>query len=214
MEWGMKALCRPIFRAMPPAAALVMALLSGCASYDTRLTSSATNYLGQKTSVVSRSSASTLAEKNSYWDGDGVVGAPSIIIDLSEQTASFYKGAKLVGVSAISSGREGFGTPVGSYKILQKNPNHASNLYGDYVDAAGTVVVKNVSAGKDPMPAGTIFRGAPMPFFMRLSNAGVGMHQGFLPGVPDSHGCIRMPEKMVRIFFENAPLGTPIQVVY
>jgi hypothetical protein len=195
------------------AAALGLVILSGCASYDRRLTSSATSYLGQDGSIVSRSSSSALAEKNSYWDGDGVQGAPSIVIDLSDQTASFYKGAKLVGVSAISTGREGFATPVGSYKILQKNPNHVSNLYGDYVDAAGNVVVRNVGVKKDPKPEGTSFRGAPMPYFMRLTNSGVGMHQGFLPGVPDSHGCIRMPEKMVKIFFDNAPLKTPVRVV-
>ena len=38
------------------------------------------------------------------------------------------------------------------------------------------------------------------------------MHQGFLPGVPDSHGCIRMPEKMAKLYWDNAPLGTPVTV--
>jgi len=193
--------------------AVGLAALGGCASYDTRLTSTSTRYLGQDGSIIARSSESTLADKNSYWDGDGVSGSPSIVIDLSEQTASFYKGDKLVGVSAISSGREEFGTPVGSYKILKKSVEHHSNLYGDYVDAAGTVLVRNVGVKKDPVPPGGIFAGAPMPYFMRLSNAGVGMHQGFLPGVPDSHGCIRMPEKMVKIYFENVSVGTPVRIV-
>lgn len=192
---------------------LATAWISGCANYDTRLTSTATSYLGVDGSVVSRSTASTMAEQNSYWDGEGVQGSPSILIDLSEQTASFYKGDKLVGVSAISTGREGFATPVGSYKILQKKEDHSSNLYGDYVDAAGNVVVRNVGIKKDPAPPGTTFRGAPMPYWMRLTNSGVGMHQGFLPGVPDSHGCIRMPEKMVKIFFANVSVGTPVRVV-
>lgn len=193
--------------------AICLAAAAGCASYDTRLTSTATKYLGQDGSVISRSSSSTLAEKNSYWDGDGVSGAPSILIDLSEQTASFYKGDKLVGVSAISSGREGRETPVGNYKVVGKELDHHSNLYGDYVDANGTVLVRNVDAKKDPKPPGAVFAGSPMPFFMRLNCPGVGMHQGFLPGVPDSHGCIRMPEKMVKIFFENVPVGTPVRIV-
>ena len=34
-----------------------------------------------------------------------------------------------------------------------------------------------------------------MPFFMRITG-GVGMHEGYLPGYPASHGCIRMPGKM------------------
>ena len=192
---------------------LGLAALAGCASYDTRLTSTATKYLGQDGSVISRSSESTLAEKNSYWDAEGVSGAPSILISLSEQTASFYKGSKLVGISAISSGREGFGTPAGNYKILAKEPHHVSNLFGDYVDASGTVLVRNVAVKKDPKPPGAVFAGAPMPFFMRLSNAGVGMHQGFLPGVPDSHGCIRMPEKMAKIYYDNVSMGTPVRIV-
>ena len=110
-------------------------LLAGCANYDRRLTSTATSYLGTDGSIISRSAESTLADKNSYWDGDGVQGEPSIVINLSDQKASFYRGSKIVGVSAISSGSEGFGTPTGSYKITQKNPNHTSNLYGDYVNS-------------------------------------------------------------------------------
>jgi lipoprotein-anchoring transpeptidase ErfK/SrfK len=39
------------------------------------------------------------------------------------------------------------------------------------------------------------------------------MHQGFLPGVPDSHGCIRMPERMVKTFFDNAPAGTSVTII-
>jgi hypothetical protein len=193
--------------------ALAALFAGGCANYDTRLTDAKTSYLGTDGSIISRSSASTLADRNSYWDGDGVGGVPSIVIDLSEQQASFYKGGKLVGVSAISSGREGFGTPKGQYKITQKNPDHASNLYGDYVNAQGDVMVKNVAYKKDPMPPGSRFAGSPMPFFMRLGRTAVGLHQGFLPGVPDSPGCIRMPERMVKIFFDNAPAGTPVTII-
>lgn len=186
--------------------------LAGCASYDTRLNNSSTRYLGVGDTVISQESKEDLALRRSYWDGDGISGSPSMVIKLSNQTISFYKGNKLVGVSAISSGREGYNTPTGNYKITQRSPNHASSEYGDFVDAAGNVVQKNISR-KDPAPAGAKFRGAPMPYFMRLTNDGVGMHQGFLPGVPDSHGCIRLPEKMVKIFWDNAPLGTPVTIV-
>ncbi len=110
-----------------------------------------------------------------------------------------------------STGREGHDTPPGNYKIIQKDPNHASSLYGDYVDAAGNVVQKDVELGKDPKPPGAIFKGAPMPYFMRITG-GVGMHEGYLPGYPASHGCIRMPGKMAQIFFSNVALGTPVAV--
>lgn len=192
---------------------LALLSLGACANYDTRLSNSSVKYLGTGNAIIDPATKENLALRKSYWDGDGVDGAPSIVINLSKQTASFYKGGKLVGVSAVSSGREGFDTPAGNYKIIQKNIDHKSNLYGDYVDASGTVVVKNVDVKKDPCPPGATFAGAPMPYFMRLTNTGVGMHQGFLPGVPDSHGCIRMPEKMVKIYWDNAPLGTPVTVV-
>ncbi|MBU6183026.1 MAG: L,D-transpeptidase [Verrucomicrobia bacterium] len=192
---------------------LAAALLSSCAGYDRRLNDTRTSYLGTDGSIISRSSQSTLADKNSYWDGEGVTGSPFIVIDLSEQTASFYRGGKLVGVSAISSGREGFGTPTGNYKITQKKPDHVSNLYGNYVNAQGDVLVKNVGIKKDPKPPGAIFAGSPMPYFMRLNRTAVGLHQGFLPGVPDSHGCIRLPERMAKVFFDNAPIGTPVRII-
>ena len=48
-----------------------------------------------------------------------------------------------------------------------------SNLYGDYVDAGGNVVVKNVDVKKDARPAGTTFA-APM---LHRITGGVGMHQ-------------------------------------
>jgi hypothetical protein len=148
----------------------------------------------------------------SYWDGDGVSGTPSIKIYLKEQRAYFYKGDQLVGISQVSAGREGFNTPSGSYRLVQKDKDHASNLYGDYVDSLGNVVQKDVDLKKDPKPPGTIFRGAPMPFFMRITG-GVGMHEGYLPGYPASHGCIRMPGKMAEKFFNNVDVGTPVQIV-
>ena len=193
-------------------AAGALTFLAGCASHDSRLTSN-TQYLGRDgTSIITKPSGPT-QDTVSYWDGDGIGGAPTIVINLSEQKALFYKGGKLVGVSAISTGREGYQTPAGNFKIIQKNKDHVSNLYGDYVDAAGNVVVRNVGVKTDPQPPGTVFRGAPMPYFMRI-HGGVGMHAGFLPGVPDSHGCIRMPENMARIFFAHAPQGTPVRVTY
>lgn len=191
---------------------LTLAALAGCSSYDRRLTSSSTQYLTPGGTVVTKPSSAGFTDTVSYWDGDGVGGSPSITIDLREQKAFFYKDGRLVGVSLISSGREGYSTPPGNFKIIQKNKDHVSNLYGDYVDSAGNVMVANVGVKKDPMPAGARFRGAPMPYFMRI-HGGVGMHAGFLPGFPASHGCIRMPERMAQIFFANVSNGTPVRVV-
>lgn len=146
-----------------------------------------------------------------WWQDDGSGGPPRIVIHLGKQRAFFYRGQKLVGETPISSGREGYNTPEGSFRVTQKNRDHVSNLYGDYVDAAGNVIVPNVGVRRDPRPPGTRFRGAPMPYFMRIHGA-VGLHAGYLPGYPASHGCIRLPMEMARKFFHAAPLGTTVIV--
>ena len=191
------------------AAVVLVGMLAGCQEGETsRLNNPNTPYLAGSNSASQGTSG---YDPISYWDGDGVPGTPSVAIHLSEERAYFYKGGQLVGVSQLSTGREGHDTPPGNYKIIQKDPNHASSLYGDYVDATGNVVQKDVELGKDPKPPGAIFKGAPMPYFMRITG-GVGMHEGYLPGYPASHGCIRMPGKMAQIFFNNVALGTPVSV--
>ena len=156
-------------------------------------------------------SASAPQDTISYWDGDGMSGSPSVKIKLSEQRAYFYKGGQLVGISQLSTGREGKNTPIGKYKIIGKDLNHASSLYGDYVDDAGNVVVPNIELGKDPKPPGTHYKGAPMPYYMQIA-PGFGMHAGYLPGYPASHGCIRMPEFMAESFFKSVSTGTPVTI--
>ncbi len=191
---------------------LMLAALAGCASHDRRLTSSTTRYLTSAGDVVAKPSNVGINDTVSYWDGDGVSGSPSITIDLGEQKAFFYKDGRLVGVSMISSGREGYRTPPGQYKVLQKSKDHVSNLYGDYVDHGGNVMVANVGVKRDPKPPGAKFRGAPMPYFLRF-HGGYGLHAGFLPGFAASHGCVRMPERMAQIFFANVSHGTPVRVI-
>ena len=190
-------------------AVLAAALLAGCGDNEkARLANPNTSYIPS----TGGGEAQPGDDSISYWDGDGVAGPPSVVIYLKEQRAYFYKGDQLVGVSQVSAGREGHNTPIGNYKIIQKDPDHASNLYGDYVDASGNIVQKDVELGKDPKPPGAIFKGAPMPFFMRITG-GVGMHKGYLPGYPASHGCIRMPGKMAESFYNNVEVGTPVQIV-
>ncbi len=148
----------------------------------------------------------------SYWDGGGA-GPARIKIDISEQTAYFYRGAELVGKSWLSTGSEGYRTPTGSFRIIQKNKWHKSSRYGALVDANGVTVDPEFDTKKDKIPAGLKYDGAKMTNFMRLTPEGVGMHAGFLPGYPASHGCIRMPEHMSEHFFNNVAMGTPVSVV-
>jgi len=166
----------------------------------------------KKPATASTMAASKLGPKHSFWNGDGVTGPPSVQIVISEQRAYFYKGQQLVGESVISSGKKGFETPPGSYKVIQKDKNHVSNLYGDYVDEEGNIVQANVDVSKDPMPSDAVaFVGAKMPYFLRFAG-GYGMHAGHLPGYRASHGCVRMPGAMAAHFFEAAVTGMPVTV--
>jgi hypothetical protein len=187
--------------------AVVALFVTGCAE-DTRY-SGATQYLGGIYGNAPTYGAPQ--DTVSYWDGDGMGGKPSVKISLREQRAYFYKAGLLVGISQLSTGREGLHTPTGHFSIIQKDINHVSSKYGDYVDDAGNVVVENVELGKDPKPPGTHFKGASMPYFMRIVD-GVGMHAGYLPGYPASHGCIRMPEFMAENFFKSVSGGTPVTI--
>ncbi|MDQ3200313.1 MAG: L,D-transpeptidase family protein [Verrucomicrobiota bacterium] len=138
-------------------------------------------------------------------------GRPSIVISLRAQEAYLYRGKALVASSRISSGREGHRTPTGRFRVLRKDIDHTSSLYGDYVSGSGRVVVANVDTRRHRKPKGAHYEGAPMPFFLEFS-PGYGLHQGYLPGEPASHGCIRMPFWKARQFYNTAHVGTPVLV--
>ena len=102
--------------------------------------------------------------------------------------------------------------PTGHFSIMEKDADHRSNIYGDFVDSSGRVVRAGISAKIDSAPSGTHYVGAPMRWFMRLTGEGVGMHVGILPGYPASHGCIRMPPDGAKLFYDNVKIGTPVDV--
>jgi lipoprotein-anchoring transpeptidase ErfK/SrfK len=137
----------------------------------------------------------------------------SVLVSLSKQRAYVYAGGQLAIDTPISSGKKAGFTPTGNFTIIQKDPNHRSNIYGNFVDSRGRVVHSGVSSRIDSAPSGTHFQGAPMFYFMRLTNEGVGMHIGILPGYPASHGCIRMPAEIAPQIYARVKLGTPVQVV-
>jgi len=149
---------------------------------------------------------------DSFWYADQMTGKPSILIDLGDQRVFLFKGGQLAGGAPISSGSEGYGTRPGSYSIIQKDIGHKSSIYGDYEDMHHNVIMTNIDNRVDPRPPGTRFEGAKMYYFMRIYG-GVGMHQGYLPGYPASHGCIRLPGHMAEKIFGQVKVGTPVEVV-
>jgi lipoprotein-anchoring transpeptidase ErfK/SrfK len=135
-----------------------------------------------------------------------------VVISLPKQRAYLMVGEQIVIDSPISSGKRGHTSPTGHLPVLEKDPNHHSSLYGDFVDSSGRIVRAGVSARIDSAPSGTHFVGATMKWFMRLTGDGVGMHIGILPGYPASHGCIRMPSDGAKLFYDRVKVGTPVDV--
>jgi lipoprotein-anchoring transpeptidase ErfK/SrfK len=105
-----------------------------------------------------------------------------LVVSIGKQTDTVYDDGKVIAKSPISSGMNGHPTPTGIFSILEKNRYHYSNLYG----------------------------GAPMPFMQRVTNSGVAMHAGDLPGYPASHGCIRLPYSFARSLFGITDVGARV----
>src|SRR5215471_7774252 len=134
----------------------------------------------------------------------------SVEIDLQEQRAYLLQNGRPVLASPISSGRYGHLTKTGSFTVLEKERNHSSSMYGKIVDANGNTVVTDADADMQ-VPRGGKFIPAPMHYFMRFDGAD-GMHAGYLPGYPASHGCVRMPQQLAIAFFNSVSVGTPVTV--
>jgi lipoprotein-anchoring transpeptidase ErfK/SrfK len=89
-----------------------------------------------------------------------------------------------------------------------------SNRYGWIEDGFGNVVDDDAKPS-DPLIPGEIYVPAPMPYWMRLTWYGIGMHAGVIPdpGQPASHGCIRLPHAIAPLLYNAVKVGTPVEIV-
>ena len=136
---------------------------------------------------------------------------PAVIINLTEQTAYLLEDGRVAFASPIASGKEGWGTPIGTFSIVSKDLNHQSGTFGLVSDSYGRIVNPNATPGSY-VPPGCHYIPAPMPYFMEFRKY-VGMHAGYLPGYPASHGCVRMPRDLAAEFFARVKVGTPVKVI-
>ncbi len=175
--------------------------------------------LGSREVVVRRALLVQPADSSSgplyVWHGSGQPGPVRVMIDLSQQKAYVYRNAQNVGWTYVATGRSGYRTPTGSFTIHEKIADKRSNRYGMIVDRNGDVVNSSATAGVSRVPPGGKFVGAKMPYWMRLTSYGVGMHAGRIPnpGSPASHGCIRLPYDMAEKLYSIAPSGTRVTII-
>src|SRR5215469_17460913 len=143
--------------------------------------------------------------------GRSVLAQYSVQLDLTEQKVYLLYHDRAVMESPVSSGRPGHLTPTGSFRITNKDLKHVSSIYGRIVDRSGRTVVLDADVDMS-RPVGTRFINAPMRYFMQFA-PGIGLHAGYLPGYPASHGCVRMPEGKAIAFFQAVSVGTPVTVL-
>jgi hypothetical protein len=147
------------------------------------------------------------------WYDDGGPGEVSVTISLPDQIAGFHRAGRQIGWCFVATGREGYGTRSGNYRITEKIVDKYSNRYGYVEDEFGNVVKPSAKAG-ERVPEGMRYVPAPMPYWMRLTSYGIGMHGGIIPepGKPASHGCIRLPMDFVPQLFAVVEVGTPVTI--
>lgn len=141
-------------------------------------------------SARNKMSALDIAAETGHWRAAQILlgSGPSpdklrIEISLAMQRIALVKNGVPVYGTRCSTGRPGYSTKRGQFVITNKERNHRSTIY--HVE---------------------------MPYFMRLSCLDFGMHAGYVPNYPASHGCIRLPEDAARKFFSEIPVGTLVTV--
>ncbi len=110
-------------------------------------------------------------------------GPRHVEIDLARQRGIFVVNDEVVMDFPVCTGTKRKPTPTGRFRITQKNIDHISNIYD-----------------------------VPMPYFMRLTNHGIGMHVGDVFRAPASHGCIRLTREACIPLYLNAPSGTRVVI--
>lgn len=113
----------------------------------------------------------------------------SLTIFLETQTFEWVEDDRVVASGSISSGSAQHPTPTGSFRVLSKDRDKRSGSYTNYFNQ------------NTPMPYSLQFYG---PYFI---------HEGWLPGYADSHGCVRLSYEDARLLFSRVKVGDPVRVV-
>lgn len=109
-------------------------------------------------------------------------------IFISSQTYEYTEDGRVIASGDISSGSAQYPTPTGSFRVQSKDKNKRSSKYYNYY------------GDNTPMPYSLQFHG---PYFV---------HEGWLPGFPDSHGCVRLHYEDARFLYERMRVGDPVLV--
>jgi L,D-transpeptidase ErfK/SrfK len=133
-----------------------------------------------------------------------------LVLNLAEKRLYYFPSSGQVATYAISIGREGWSTPLGTFSIASKvkDPTWTppASIRAEHA-AQGDILPAVVPAGPDN-PLGQ--------YAMRLSAKGYLIHGTNKPwglGMEVSHGCIRMYPEDIEQLFPIVPVDTPVTIV-
>jgi len=129
-----------------------------------------------------------------------------IIINIPElRLYYFYKKEKRIYTFPLGIGDEGWETPVGVARIIEKRVHPTWHIPKSLWDK---YKVKSIPPGPDN-PLGD--------YWMGLSIRGYGIHGTNSPwgvGRLVSHGCIRLYPEDIEVLFKRVPIGTRVEIIY
>lgn len=136
-----------------------------------------------------------------------------VVICLAQQRGRLYVNDQVAADWPVSTGIPGRETPAGKYSVVEKKVEYSSNRYGKFFDENGRCVNSDADSFTQATPEGGRFEGSPMPYWMRLTWDGVGMHIGKVKaGHRLSHGCIRTPRAICEDLYKLVSIGTRVHV--
>lgn len=110
-----------------------------------------------------------------------------LVVSLTEQWLGAYEFGKLKFSNPAATGRNGFETPTGVFRITARHKNHTSSLYRTDDDEA-----------QYPMDNA-------MRFHVAADGVGYWIHARDLPGKPASHGCIGLFDEAMQSRMFDTP---------
>lgn len=145
----------------------------------------ATPFWGAKAPVAYETPTRQLKNGEFTWAPQLAPEGPVlVVVSLDEQRAYAYRNGVQIGASTISSGKKGHETPTGVFHTFLKDADHHSSIYHN----------------------------AAMPYTQKITQGGVALHAGGIPGYPESHGCVHLPSEFARLLFGVSPMGMTVVI--